>query len=452
MADVNVENRVAGNGAASLPPSQVAVGEADVRVLDGAAPGPGDRGIAASAAGPVPEPGDASPEPMGAGGSSAEPLASCSNPAEEAVMQEARGVIARARVLHGWTGRARALGPEFRGEVLHRVVADYLGQFRAVLAEGAPVFGQVRRLRRSLDQEAQRVRHAIDESETTVDELRLRHLIGELGREEYEARRESLEQEVEGHRVALGGVAARGARLDEVLLAASQVQNDLDQLLRESADLVEGWDSGEEEVAPPPSAPEAARGNAAGPGVRGAAESGDLEEDIPIEAASGEEDSFGEVPPVGAATLPEIAVSATRNAAEARPSAADDGESPPVHSSAEWQAALARETLQPSTSEPGPRARLHVTQADGFQETVRFDGDVISVGRGRNNDIQIRHDAKASRYHCRMVRRGAEFWIEDNRSRNGTLVDGVPAPRRRLLGGERIGVGDTLIRFEIVAD
>lgn len=451
MADANVELRVAGNGPAPLPPAEEEGRGEDVGDLAGTEAGPGDRGGGAAAAA-LPAPGDTSPEPSGGGGSSVEPMTSCSTPAEEAVMQEARGLIARARVLHGWTGRARALGPEFRGEVLHRVVADYLGQFRAVLAEGAPVLAEVRRLRRSLDQEAQRVRHAIDESETTVDELRLRHLIGELGREEYEARREGLEREVEGLRVALGGVAARGTRLDEVLLAAGQVQNDLDQLLRESADVAEGWDPGEErEVAPPPSAPETPRGGVVGLAARAGVESGDLDEDVPIEEASGDEDSFGDAPPVGAATLPEIAIG-VRDGGEVLRASAVEGEPPPVHSSAEWQAALAREPLQPSTSGPASRARLHVTQAGGAEETVWFEGDVISVGRGRNNDVQIRHDAKASRYHCRLVRRGEEFWIEDNRSRNGTLVDGVPAPRRRLLGGERIGVGDTVIRFEIVAD
>ena len=52
--------------------------------------------------------------------------------------------------------------------------------------------------------------------------------------------------------------------------------------------------------------------------------------------------------------------------------------------------------------------------------TSRCTGDVLSIGRGRDNDIQIKNDSKVSRFHCRLFRRGGKFYIEDNKSSNGT--------------------------------
>jgi pSer/pThr/pTyr-binding forkhead associated (FHA) protein len=73
----------------------------------------------------------------------------------------------------------------------------------------------------------------------------------------------------------------------------------------------------------------------------------------------------------------------------------------------------------------------------------------MSMGRGRNNDIQIKNDGKISRYHCRIFRRGDEFIIEDNKSSNGTLVDSKLVTRQRLDGGEQIQIGETRVIFQL---
>ena len=62
----------------------------------------------------------------------------------------------------------------------------------------------------------------------------------------------------------------------------------------------------------------------------------------------------------------------------------------------------------------------------------------MSLGCGRNNDIQIKNDGKISRYHCRIFRHEGEFIVEDNKSSNGTLVDGKLITRQPLLGGELV--------------
>jgi hypothetical protein len=76
--------------------------------------------------------------------------------------------------------------------------------------------------------------------------------------------------------------------------------------------------------------------------------------------------------------------------------------------------------------------------------------DVVSIGRGRDNDIQVRNDSKVSRYHCKIYRRGPNYYIEDNKSANGSLVNGELITERRLFGGEEIIVGETFFRFRIM--
>lgn len=81
------------------------------------------------------------------------------------------------------------------------------------------------------------------------------------------------------------------------------------------------------------------------------------------------------------------------------------------------------------------------------EERIPLLGDIVTLGRGRENDIQILNDIKVSRFHCRILREVDTWFIEDNTSSNGTLVDGEPVTRRELHGGENVGIGNTIFRF-----
>jgi hypothetical protein len=96
------------------------------------------------------------------------------------------------------------------------------------------------------------------------------------------------------------------------------------------------------------------------------------------------------------------------------------------------------------------RALLLYQEGTPEEQIYPFTGDVLTVGRGRDNDIQIKNDSKVSRYHCRVFRRGANFYIEDNKSSNGTLVNAELITERRLFGGEEIIIGETFFRFRIM--
>ena len=96
------------------------------------------------------------------------------------------------------------------------------------------------------------------------------------------------------------------------------------------------------------------------------------------------------------------------------------------------------------------RALLLYQEGTADEQIYPFTGDTLTVGRGRENDIQIKNDSKVSRYHCRISRRGGNFYIEDVKSSNGTLVNGELITERRLFGGEEVIIGETFFRFRIM--
>ena len=98
-----------------------------------------------------------------------------------------------------------------------------------------------------------------------------------------------------------------------------------------------------------------------------------------------------------------------------------------------------------------PRRAVMLYQEGTAEEQIYpFTGEVMSRGRGRDNDVPVKNDSKVSRYHCKLYRRGPNFYIEDNKSANGTLVNGELITERRLFGGEEVIIGETFFRFRIL--
>ena len=83
------------------------------------------------------------------------------------------------------------------------------------------------------------------------------------------------------------------------------------------------------------------------------------------------------------------------------------------------------------------------------EEVHTFSGEQYSIGRHQDNDIQIKGDTKVSRRHCKLFRRNGHFYIEDQHSSNGTLVNGELISERRLYGGEELKIGETVFRFRL---
>ncbi len=78
-----------------------------------------------------------------------------------------------------------------------------------------------------------------------------------------------------------------------------------------------------------------------------------------------------------------------------------------------------------------------------------IDGRTV-IGRNSNCTFAL-HDLKVSGQHATITPNGAgEFVLEDLRSTNGTRVNGLPVANTRVLqDGEKIFVGETVIRFSL---
>ena len=71
------------------------------------------------------------------------------------------------------------------------------------------------------------------------------------------------------------------------------------------------------------------------------------------------------------------------------------------------------------------------------------------TGRGRDNEIQVRTTPRCLDTIVKFIA-GVPITIEDNKSANGSLVNGVPITERRLFGGEEVIIGETFFRFRIL--
>jgi len=73
-----------------------------------------------------------------------------------------------------------------------------------------------------------------------------------------------------------------------------------------------------------------------------------------------------------------------------------------------------------------------------------------TIGRMHGNDIVI-PDPTISRHHARLMLRGSNWYVEDNKSRNGTYINGSRVTSESLLHhGDQLRFGDDVLAFELV--
>jgi len=71
----------------------------------------------------------------------------------------------------------------------------------------------------------------------------------------------------------------------------------------------------------------------------------------------------------------------------------------------------------------------------------------LKLGRSSQSDIAI-SDPLLSRSHCRFELRGDDLWVCDLASANQTLLNDVPVDEAKLAPGDRIKVGENVLRVE----
>ena len=94
-------------------------------------------------------------------------------------------------------------------------------------------------------------------------------------------------------------------------------------------------------------------------------------------------------------------------------------------------------------------AWLVVQRGGGLDPGARFDlFGGLSIGRSGEADVQI-DDRYASGLHARIYSHHGNFYLEDLKSTNGTLLnDQALAGEAELMPGDLIRIGDTEFRFE----
>ncbi|OGO73181.1 MAG: hypothetical protein A3G84_05980 [Chloroflexi bacterium RIFCSPLOWO2_12_FULL_71_12] len=76
---------------------------------------------------------------------------------------------------------------------------------------------------------------------------------------------------------------------------------------------------------------------------------------------------------------------------------------------------------------------------------------VSTLGRDAGNDVVVNDDAASARHAIVELADGV-WWIEDQRSTNGTLLNGARIGRReRIRDGDVVDIGGVSLRFESVA-
>ena len=96
--------------------------------------------------------------------------------------------------------------------------------------------------------------------------------------------------------------------------------------------------------------------------------------------------------------------------------------------------------------------RLKPLQVPGLAALLEARGGRLSLGRAEDNDVSLSGDAfpSISSHHALIVERGAELWVEDQGSRNGTFVNGVRVERQALKAGDVLQLGPVGPRFLVV--
>lgn len=99
---------------------------------------------------------------------------------------------------------------------------------------------------------------------------------------------------------------------------------------------------------------------------------------------------------------------------------------------------------------------LVIVHSNDLREVCRryeLDPAVTSYGIGRAEGCAIMLDhPRVSRAHCHLEPRDGEWWIVDDHSTNGTLVNDASTSVRRLESGDRIQVGGTVFKYIAASD
>lgn len=95
---------------------------------------------------------------------------------------------------------------------------------------------------------------------------------------------------------------------------------------------------------------------------------------------------------------------------------------------------------------PASGGLLVVIKGERLGARVELGDAPLVIGRGSDADFRIDHRS-VSRQHCRLLRDGAGWRVEDLGSTNRTLLNGRPVESAALADGDRLSIGETVLKF-----
>lgn len=130
---------------------------------------------------------------------------------------------------------------------------------------------------------------------------------------------------------------------------------------------------------------------------------------------------------------------------------------PPESNDEVWQARTQIITgMQKNPSASGSDCLVVIYTREGrgpLGRRIPLDGpfDELGIGRDPQNALVLEFDS-VSRRHARLVRRDGSWWVIDNNSTNGTYVNDEPTREIQLRNGDRIKIGDVILKFLSAGD
>ena len=89
---------------------------------------------------------------------------------------------------------------------------------------------------------------------------------------------------------------------------------------------------------------------------------------------------------------------------------------------------------------------LFVIQGRDQGQRYTLDEPIISIGRVGGNAVQV-NDTEVSRKHAILELSGEEYVLRDLNSSNGSFINGKRVKEQRLLSGDQIQFGRTLLLY-----
>lgn len=109
-----------------------------------------------------------------------------------------------------------------------------------------------------------------------------------------------------------------------------------------------------------------------------------------------------------------------------------------------------RESVPPPRARRDPQA-IYVLCGPDAGRSFPLEDSQVKVGRGKECDLTL-SDSSVSRVHLILTRRQDGWYFEDQRSENGTYLDGQWARKGKLGSGEPLELGRTMLVLEGVEE